>query len=97
MSPLSADGIDGGMGSRVFSRSFPQIRILRGYRRSWLAGDAVAGITVAAYLVPQVMAYAGLAGLPPVAGLWAMAPAIVLYASWGPHGGCRWGRSRRPR
>ncbi|MFA1542882.1 sulfate permease [Actinomadura monticuli] len=71
------------MGSRVFSRSFPQIRILRGYRRSWLAGDALAGITVAAYLVPQVMAYAGLAGLPPVAGLWAMAPAIVLYALLG--------------
>ncbi|WP_372509001.1 SulP family inorganic anion transporter [Actinomadura madurae] len=36
------------------------------------------GITVTAYLVPQVMAYAGLAGLQPIAGLWAMAPAILL-------------------
>ncbi|MFI1148086.1 SulP family inorganic anion transporter [Streptomyces sp. NPDC020817] len=51
-----------------------------GYRRSWLRGDVLAGITVAAYLVPQVMAYAGVAGLPPVVGLWAALPAMVLYA-----------------
>ncbi|MFE9484419.1 SulP family inorganic anion transporter [Streptomyces spororaveus] len=56
---------------------------LRGYRRAWLGRDALAGITVAAYLVPQVMAYAGVAGLPPVAGLWAVLPAMVLYASIG--------------
>ncbi|MEW2582929.1 SulP family inorganic anion transporter [Streptomyces virginiae] len=52
----------------------------RGYRRSWLRGDILAGITVAAYLVPQVMAYAGVAGLPPVVGLWAALPAMALYA-----------------
>ncbi|MCX5381454.1 SulP family inorganic anion transporter [Streptomyces sp. NBC_00091] len=52
----------------------------RGYRTSWLRGDVLAGITVAAYLVPQVMAYAGVAGLPPVVGLWAVLPAMVLYA-----------------
>ncbi|MFD8576147.1 SulP family inorganic anion transporter [Streptomyces virginiae] len=52
----------------------------RGYRAAWLRGDVLAGITVAAYLVPQVMAYAGVAGLPPVAGLWAAVPAMVLYA-----------------
>lgn len=56
---------------------------LLGYRRSWLRGDVVAGVTVAAYLVPQVMAYAGVAGLPPVAGLWAILPALVLYALLG--------------
>jgi high affinity sulfate transporter 1 len=38
---------------------------------------------VAAYLVPQVMAYAGVAGLPPVAGLWAAVPALALYAVLG--------------
>ncbi|WP_399072334.1 sulfate permease [Streptomyces stackebrandtii] len=53
---------------------------LRGYRRSWLGQDALAGVTVAAYLVPQVMAYAGVAGLPPVVGLWAVLPAMVGYA-----------------
>ncbi|KFG08622.1 SulP family inorganic anion transporter, partial [Streptomyces scabiei] len=43
----------------------------------------IAGATVAAYLVPQVMAYAGVAGLPPVAGLWAILPALALYAVFG--------------
>ncbi|GHE45074.1 hypothetical protein GCM10017771_65450 [Streptomyces capitiformicae] len=38
---------------------------------------------MAAYLVPQVMAYAGVDGLPPVAGLWAILPALALYALLG--------------
>ncbi|MEV6174094.1 sulfate permease [Streptomyces sp. NPDC051954] len=54
-----------------------------GYRRTWLRGDLLAGVTVAAYLVPQVMAYAGVAGLPPVAGLWAILPALALYSLLG--------------
>ncbi|MFK0253912.1 SulP family inorganic anion transporter [Streptomyces sp. NPDC090445] len=53
--------------------------VFRGYRKAWLRGDLLAGVTVAAYLVPQVMAYAGVAGLPPVTGLWAVLPAMVLY------------------
>ncbi|WP_369268763.1 SulP family inorganic anion transporter [Streptomyces sp. R11] len=57
--------------------------VLLGYRRAWLRGDLLAGLTVAAYLVPQVMAYAGVAGLPPVAGLWAILPALALYALFG--------------
>ena len=55
----------------------------RGYRRSWLRGDLVAGVTVAAYLIPQVMAYAAVAGLQPVTGLWAALPALVIYAVLG--------------
>jgi sulfate permease, SulP family len=52
--------------------------LLRRYERAWLRPDIVAGVTVAAYLVPQVMAYAQLAGLDPVVGLWsAILPAIV--------------------
>ena len=53
------------------------------YQRAWLSGDLVAGVTVAAYLVPQVMAYATVAGLPPVTGLWAALPALVVYALLG--------------
>ncbi|MEU8223666.1 SulP family inorganic anion transporter [Kribbella sp. NPDC048915] len=59
--------------------SVPGIATLRAYRLSWLRPDVVAGLTVAAYFVPQVMAYAQLAGLPAVAGLWAALPPIVLY------------------
>jgi SulP family sulfate permease len=55
----------------------------RGYQRSWLRGDLVAGVTVAAYLVPQVMAYATIAGLPPVTGLWAAVPALIVYVLFG--------------
>ena len=40
----------------------PGLVVLRRYRRAWLRGDLVAGVTVAAYLVPQVMAYAQIAG-----------------------------------
>ncbi|MFF0450606.1 SulP family inorganic anion transporter [Streptomyces sp. NPDC004609] len=61
----------------------PGITLLAGYRRSWLRGDLLAGMTVAAYLVPQVMAYASVAGLPPVTGLWAVLPALALYALLG--------------
>ncbi|MFJ2236214.1 SulP family inorganic anion transporter [Streptomyces sp. NPDC087859] len=64
-------------------RSVPGLGPLTGYRRAWLRGDLLAGVTVAAYLVPQVMAYAGVAGLPPVAGLWAILPALGMYALLG--------------
>jgi len=50
---------------------------------SWLQGDVIAGITVAAYLVPQCLAYAELAGLPAIHGLWAILPALLLYALLG--------------
>jgi sulfate permease, SulP family len=56
---------------------------LRRYPRSWLRGDLLAGVTVAAFLVPQVMAYAQVAGLRPAAGLWAALPALVIYAALG--------------
>src|SRR6478735_106799 len=54
-----------------------------GYRRAWLRGDLVAGVTITAYLIPQVMAYAEVAGLPAVVGLWAAVGALVAYALLG--------------
>ncbi|HEV8025014.1 MAG TPA: sulfate permease [Candidatus Nanopelagicales bacterium] len=53
---------------------------LRHYDRSNLRGDVIGGITVTAYLVPQVMAYSALAGLPPTSGLWVIVVGFVLYA-----------------
>lgn len=61
----------------------PGLTQFRGYRRSWLRGDVMAGLTVAAYLIPQGMAYATLAGLAPVAGLWASLLPLVIYAVMG--------------
>jgi Sulfate permease family len=51
------------------SRVLPGLAVLRRYQRAWLPRDLLAGVTVAAYLVPQVMAYAQVAGLPPPTGL----------------------------
>jgi sulfate permease, SulP family len=61
-------------------RLLPGLLQLQTYQRSWLRWDALAGLTVAAYLVPQVMAYGGVAGLQPVAGLWAILPSLAIYA-----------------
>lgn len=61
----------------------PGLERLATYERSWLRGDLVAGITVAAYLIPQVMAYAEVAGLPPVTGLWAVLGSMTIYAVLG--------------
>jgi high affinity sulfate transporter 1 len=66
-----------------FDRLLPGVATLRVYRRGWLRGDVIAGVTVTAYLVPQVMAYAQIAGLPPVVGLWAILITFPLYALLG--------------
>jgi sulfate permease, SulP family len=68
---------------RLPARRLPGLAPLREYRSSWVRGDLLAGLTVAAYLVPQVMAYAGLAGLPPVVGLWAILAPLAVYALLG--------------
>jgi SulP family sulfate permease len=59
------------------------LRLLRGYRRNWLRLDALAGVTVAAYLIPQVMAYADVAGVPPVVGLWTIVGSLLVYTVFG--------------
>lgn len=65
------------------ARWAPSLDRLLHYRRAWLRGDLAAGIAVAAYLVPQVMAYATVAGFDPVVGLWAMIGPLVVYAVLG--------------
>ncbi len=62
---------------------FPGLAVLRHYERVWLRGDLLAGVTVAAYLVPQVMAYAQVAGLPPATGLVAVVGPTLAYAVLG--------------
>ncbi len=50
------------------------------YDRRDLRGDLLAGVTVTAYLIPQVMAYSALAGLPPQTGLWVVVVTMSVYA-----------------
>src|SRR6185437_11626811 len=56
---------------------------LRGYERSWLRGDLIAGLTVCAILVPQALAYPSIANVSPVVGLYAAPGALLLYAALG--------------
>lgn len=58
----------------------PGLEALRARDLRLLRGDLLAGLTVAAYLVPQVLAYAQVAGVPAVAGLWAVVGAMAVYA-----------------
>ena len=64
-------------------RLLPGVSVLRHYQRDWLRGDLLAGLTVLAYLVPQVMAYSAVAGLSSVVGLWAAIGPLVVYAMLG--------------
>lgn len=61
----------------------PSVEFLRNYDRSILYKDLFAGATVAVVLIPQVMAYAALAGLPPVYGLYSAFLAAAVGAIWG--------------
>ena len=65
-------------------RWVPGVRVARTYDRSWLRPDVVAGVVLAAILVPQGMAYAELAGLPAVTGLYTTIACLVGYALFGP-------------
>ena len=56
---------------------------LRAYQRNWARGDVVAGLTVWAVVVPSALAYATIAGVSPVVGLYAVPAALVLYAALG--------------
>jgi high affinity sulfate transporter 1 len=62
----------------------PGLRLLSSYRRGWLSKDLVAGLVLTALLVPQGMAYAELAGLPPITGLYTSILCLVGYAVFGP-------------
>jgi MFS superfamily sulfate permease-like transporter len=59
------------------------LRSLRGYRRSWLAFDALAAVTLLAIAVPEQLATSRLAGMPPVTGFYAFVAGTVLFALLG--------------
>src|SRR6059058_2727310 len=62
----------------------PGIKTLTTYQRSWLSKDLSAGFVLTAILVPQGMAYAELAGLPTITGLYTTILCLLAYAVFGP-------------
>ena len=64
--------------------ALPGLRTLSSYQMKWLPRDVVAGLVLTALLVPQGMAYAELAGLPTITGLYTTILCLVAYAIFGP-------------
>ena len=64
-------------------RFIPMAGWIRSYDRAWLRGDLIAGVTVAALIVPKNLGYAGIAGIPLQNGLYAAAAGAILYAVFG--------------
>ena len=62
----------------------PGLRALRAYRREWATRDVIAGLVLTSLLVPQGMAYAELAGLPAITGLYTSILCLIGYALFGP-------------
>jgi high affinity sulfate transporter 1 len=70
-------------GVAAWLRYFPPAGWLADYEAAWLAGDFIAGVTLAAYAIPVSLAYAGLAGLPPQAGIYGYLLGGLGYALLG--------------
>ncbi|MFH7597351.1 sulfate permease [Streptomyces racemochromogenes] len=73
---------DRGLRSRL--RNVPGVRAASSYRREWLVKDLLAGVVLTTLLVPQGMAYAELAGLPAITGLYTTILCLLAYAVFGP-------------
>jgi high affinity sulfate transporter 1 len=65
------------------TRFIPILSWLPHYDRSWLTLDVIAGLTLWGLVVPEAMAYAGIAGLPPQAGLYTLLASLIVYALLG--------------
>ena len=67
----------------ALSRYVPGLSLFSDYRRQWLAGDIMAGISVCIVMIPSVIAYSRLMGLPPQHGLYAALLPLVVYPFFG--------------
>ena len=65
------------------TRFIPILSWLPHYDRTWLSIDVIAGLTLWGLVVPEAMAYAGIAGLPPQAGLYTLVASLLIYALLG--------------
>lgn len=71
------------MSRRSAAGLVPILGWIRSYDRRWLRGDLIAGVTVAALIVPKNLGYAGIAGIPLQNGLYAAAAGAILYGIFG--------------
>ncbi|MBS0561104.1 MAG: SulP family inorganic anion transporter [Proteobacteria bacterium] len=82
--PAARDGAHQVAAREPSAGGWPPIRRwLPAYRRAWLAPDILAGLAVWAVMVPEGMAYAGILGVPPIMGLYTLAPPLLAYAVLG--------------
>jgi high affinity sulfate transporter 1 len=79
----SASERAGGGPVRWWRAAFPPAQWLASYQPQWLAHDAIAGVTLAAYGIPVSLAYASLAGLPPQYGIYGYLVGGLFYALFG--------------
>jgi SulP family sulfate permease len=63
-----------------WKRALPLAGVLRGYRSEWLRGDLAGGVSACVVMIPSVIAYADLLGLPPASGLYAALAGVLGYA-----------------
>lgn len=68
---------------KELSRYVPFLSWIRTYDRGWLSADVIAGLTLWGLVVPEAMAYAGVAGLPPQMGLYTLLASLLVYALMG--------------
>jgi len=67
----------------ITQRVLPILAWLPAYQRDWLLPDALAGLALWAVMVPEGMAYSGIVGVPPIAGIYTIIPPLIAYALLG--------------
>jgi high affinity sulfate transporter 1 len=80
---MSTQSLGGSKTSRNLSSFIPILAWLPRYNRAWLVADILAGLTLWGLIVPEGMAYAGIADLPPQAGLYTLVASLLVYALFG--------------
>jgi high affinity sulfate transporter 1 len=80
---MATQPLEGSKTTRSLSSYIPILSWLPRYNRAWLAADIIAGLTLWGLVVPEGMAYAGMADLPPQAGLYTLVASLLVYALLG--------------
>jgi high affinity sulfate transporter 1 len=80
---MTTKSLERSKSSRNLSRFIPILAWLPRYNRAWLVADIIAGLTLWGLVVPEGMAYAGIAGLPPQFGLYTLVASLIVYALLG--------------